>query len=349
MKIIVSHCFNCIFFTFIRTRSKPDSGLPMPLLGALLAALLLPSLASAQAARSYPERPVKVYIGFATGGLPDTVGRLVQQKLADKWGQAVVMENRPGAGGIPAAELTAKSPADGYTLHISDSSVISINPYVYPKVPYSAKDFEAVSIVARSSLFLAANSKVEASSLRELIALAKAKPGQLSYGSSGVGTLHHLGMEALKMAFGLDMVHVPYKGTGQSVPAMIGGQVGLVYSAYPSLAAYVKDGRVRLLAANSRTRSSFAPEVPTVAELGAPGYDYAPTIGYFAPAGTPRDIINKVSAAMAEVVRQPDVVQRFAGLGIEPVGSTPEEQAEQWRSDAERFSRVIKQAGVRAE
>jgi tripartite-type tricarboxylate transporter receptor subunit TctC len=130
---------------------------------------------------------------------------------------------------------------------------------------------------------------------------------------------------------------------------MIGGQVGLVYSAYPSLAAYVKDGRVRLLAANSRTRSSFAPEVPTVAELGAPGYDYAPTIGYFAPAGTPRDIINKVSAAMAEVVRQPDVVQRFAGLGIEPVGSTPEEQAEQWRSDAERFSRVIKQAGVRAE
>jgi tripartite-type tricarboxylate transporter receptor subunit TctC len=301
-------------------------------------------------AKTYPERPIKVILGYAAGGLPDTVGRLVQQKLSERWGQQIVTENRPGSGGIAAADMVAKAPADGYTLIVSDSSMLSINPYLYAKLPYAEKDFIAVSIVARASLFLAVNNTVPANTLQDLIALAKAKPGQLSYGSSGIGTVHHLGMEALKSALGLDIVHIPYKGTGQSVPAMVGGQVAMVYSAFPSLASFAKDGKVKLLAANSRLRSALAPDIPTVAEITKiADYDFAPTIGYLAPAGTPRDVIVKIAAAMAEVVKMPDIVQRFAGLGIESVGSTPEEQTAQWRSDAERFSKVVKAVGAKAE
>lgn len=301
------------------------------------------------AAKTYPDRAVKVLLGYAAGGLPDTVGRLVQQKLSERWGQQVVMENRPGSGGVHAAELTAKAPPDGYTLHISDSSVTSINPFLYAKLSYGEKDFNWVSIVVRSPLFLAVHTSVQANTLQELIALAKARPGQLTYGSSGIGTYHHLGMESFKAALGLDMVHVPYKGTGQSVPALVGGQVSMLYSAFPSLASFVKEGRVRLLAASSTSRSALAPNVPTVAESVIPGYDYAPTIGYLAPAGTPREIVLKISRDIAEVVKLPDVMQRFAGLGIESVGSTPEEQAAQWRADAERFSRAIKLAGTKSE
>ncbi len=301
-------------------------------------------------AKTYPERPIKVILGYAAGGLPDTVGRLVQQKLSERWGQQVLTENRPGSGGIAAAEMVANAPGDGYTLQISDSSMLSINPYLYAKLPYSEKDFISVSIVARAALFLAVNNTVPANTLKELIALAKSKPGQLSYGSSGIGTVHHLGMEALKSTLGLDIVHIPYKGTGQSVPAMIGGQVAMVYSAYPSLSNFAKDGKVKLLAANSRTRSALAPDIPTVAEItGIADYDFSPTIGYLAPAGTPRDIIMKLSTTMAEIVKLPEIVQRFAGLGIEPVGSTPEDQTAQWKSDAERFSKVVKSAGAKAE
>ena len=301
-------------------------------------------------AKAYPERPIKVILGYAAGGLPDTVGRLVQQKLSERWGQQIITENRPGSGGIAAAEMVAKAPPDGYTLHISDSSMLSINPYLYAKLPYAEKDFTSVSIVARAALFLAVNNAVPANSLKELIALAKAKPGQLAYGSSGIGTVHHLGMEALKSALGLDITHIPYKGTGQSVPAMVGGQVAMVYSAFPSLSNFAKDGKVKLLAANSRNRSTLAPEIPTVAELtGMADYDYSPTIGYLAPAGTPRDIIVKLATTMAEIVKMPEIVQRFAGLGIEPVGGTPEEQAAQWKSDAERFSKVVKSSGAKAE
>ena len=319
----------------------------------LIAAMFAPAAAawaqSPGSAKGYPNKPVKVVVGYAAGGLPDTVGRLVQQMLSERWGQQVVTENRPGSGGVAAAEIVAKAPADGYTLYISDSSVISINPYLYAKLPYSDKDFTSVSIVARAALFLAVHQSIQVDSMAELIALARAKPGQLSYGSSGIGTPHHLGMEALKSALGLDVVHVPYKGSGQSVPALVGGQVAMVFSAGPSLTGYVKDGRVKIVAVNSSTRSSFAPNVPTVAESGVPGYDFALTLGYLAPAGTPQDVIQKISREIAEVVKLPDIIQRFANLGIEAAGSTPEQQAAQWRSEAERFSRAVKQVGVKAD
>ncbi len=307
------------------------------------------SAPNAQAVARWPEKPVHVYLGFAAGGLPDTVGRLVQQKLAERWGVQVIMDNRPGAGGITAADIVARAAPDGYSLHLSDASVIAVNPFTYPKLNYSERDFEAVSIVARSPLFLAVNSSVPVANFQELIALARARPGELSYGSSGIGTVHHLSMEALNLAFGVQIMHVPYKGTGQSVPAMVSGQVAMVFSAYPSLASYARDGRVRLIAENQARRSSLAPNVPSVAEMGAPGFDYAVTNGYMVPAGTPREIIQRISQSMAEVVKLPDIVERFTALGIEPVGSTPEEHAAAWKSDTERFSRIVRAARVRAE
>ena len=323
---------------------------PKVITAALAIALSSASVgAFAQAAKNWPERPVHVYLGFAAGGLPDTVGRLVQQKLTERWGVQVVMDNRPGSGGITAADIVSKAAPDGYSVQLSDCSVVAVNPYTYATLPYQVRDFDMVSIVALSPLFLAVNKDVPATTFKELGALARAKPGELSYGSSGIGTVHHLSMEALNTAFGLQIVHVPYKGTGQSVPALVSGQVAMVFSAYPSLASYARDGRVRLLAENQARRSSLAPEVPSVAEMGVPGFDYAVTIGYTVPAGTPRDIVNKLSTSMAEVVKLPDIIERFTSLGIEAVGSTPEAHAAAWQADAERYSKIVKIAKVRAE
>jgi tripartite-type tricarboxylate transporter receptor subunit TctC len=319
----------------------------------LIAALSAPiAWAQAQApagADDYPQKTVKVLVGFPPGGLPDTVSRLIQQKLSERWGQPVLTENRPGAGGAVAAEILARAPADGHTLYISDSSVISIYPYLHTKLPYRVEDYTSVSLVARAPLFLAVNPSLPVANMAELIALARAKPGQLFYGSSGIGSLHHLGMEALKSALGLDIVHVAYKGSSESVPALLSGQVQMIFSAGPALANHAKDGRVRILAVNSATRSPLAPEVPTVAESGIPGYDFAPTLGYLAPTGTPQRVTRKISRDLADVVKLPEITRRFAALGIEAVGSTPEEQTEQWRSDAERYSLVIKRTGVKAE
>jgi tripartite-type tricarboxylate transporter receptor subunit TctC len=320
----------------------------------LLAAVLLAFAAAARAQSpggtvAYPHRSVKVLVGFAAGGLPDTVGRLINEELSARWGQRVITENRPGAGGLLAAEALSKAPADGYTLFISDSSVTSIKPYLYPNLAYSETDFAQLGMVARAPLFLAVNASIGAHSMTELIALARANPGRLNYASSGVGSLHHLGMEALKSALGLDIVHVAYRGSGESVPALISGRVAMAYSAGPSLAGYARDGRLRILAVNSATRSALAPDVPTVAESGVPAYDFAPSIGYLAPAGTPREVILKIARDLAEVVKSPNIARRFADLGIEAVGSTPEQHAAQWRSDAERYSRVMRKIGARPE
>jgi tripartite-type tricarboxylate transporter receptor subunit TctC len=330
----------------IRRAAQPCAGQVL-----LIAALLTPA-AWAQApagADDYPQRPVKVLVGFPPGGLPDTVGRLIQQKLSERWGQPVFTENRPGAAGMVAAEILARAPADGHTLYITDSSVVSIYPYLHARLPYRAEDYTSVSLVARAPLFLAVSPSLPAANMAELIALVRAKPGQLFYGSSGIGSLHHLGMETLKSALGLDIVHVPYKGSGESVPALLSGQVQMIFSASPSLASHAKDGRVRILAVNSATRSPLAPEVPTVAESGIPGYDFSPTLGYLAPAGTPQRVTRKISRDLADVVKLPEITRRFAELGIEAVGSTPEEQSEQWHSDAERYSLAVRQSGVKAE
>jgi len=313
----------------------------------LLFFALLPALAAAQ---DWPAKPVRMIVPYAAGGLPDTMTRIVGARLAEAIGQQVVVENRGGAGGISGSEAVAKSPPDGYTLLVADVGQVAINPHLYAKLPYDpVKDFAAVSLLGTTTLFLVAHPSVPANSFAELVALVKSRPGQFNYGSSGIGSIHHLATEAFKVALGLDILHVPYKGTGQSVPALLGGQVSLLFSALPSIESHVKAGKVKLLAASTLKRSPEAPELPTIAELGVPGYDFAPEIGVLAPAATPAAVLQKLAAEIAKAVKHPDTVQRFKQLGIDAVGSTPEAYAATIRASYEKYGRVVKATGARAE
>jgi len=314
----------------------------------LLAALACCTSAGAQ---DYPNKPVRVVVPYAAGGLPDTMTRIVGQRLVDDLKQPFIVDNRPGAGGIGACELVAKSNPDGYTLLIVDVAQTAINPALYAKLPYdSLRDFAAVSLMGTSAQFLVAHASVPANTLTELIALAKAKPGQLRYGSGGTGSVHHLSMEALKTPLGLDIVHVPYKGTGQAVPALIGGEVSLLFSALPSIAAHIKGGRLKLLAVNTTRRSAQAPDVPTIAEVtGIKDYDYPPAIGVLAPAKTPKAVVSRISAAVARAVNHPDTVNRYTALGIDPVGNTPEQYAAQIRIDIVKYAKAVKASGVKVD
>lgn len=318
------------------------------LLGAVAAVLACAGVAGAQ---NYPVRPVRMVVPYAAGGLPDTMTRLAAVRITEILGQHVVVDNRPGAGGIGACELVARSTPDGYTLLIADVAQTAINPALYAKLPYDTlRDFAPVSLMGTSAQFLTANASVPANSLKELIALVKAKPGQVRYGSGGIGSVHHLSMEALKTPLGLDIIHVPYKGNGVAIPAMIGGEVALVFSALPAIEAHIKTGRVKLLAVNTQKRSPQAPNVPTVGEVtGIKDYDYPPAIGVLAPAKTPKAVINKLAAAIAKAVHHPDVAGRYVTLGIEPVGNTPEQYLAQTRVDIAKYAKAVKASGVKVE
>ena len=306
--------------------------------------------AGAAQAQDWPNRPVRMIVPYAAGGLPDTMTRILGVRLSEGLGQQVVVENRGGAGGISGTEAVTKSAPDGYTLLVADVGQVAINPHIYAKLPYDpVKDLVAVSLLGTTTLFLVAHPSVPANTFPELVALVKAQPGKLNYGSSGTGSIHHLATEALKSALGLDIVHVPYKGTGQSVPALLGGQISLLYSALPSIESHVKAGKVKLLVASTLKRSPEAPDVPTVAEMGVPGYDFAPSIGVLAPAGTPPAIVQKLSAEIAKALKHPEVAQRYRQLGIEPVGSTPEAYAAINRASYEKYGQVVKVTGTKAE
>lgn len=299
---------------------------------------------------SYPNRAVKVVVPYAPGGFPDTIARIIGNRLAESFGQQFVVENRGGAGGIAGTDAVAKATPDGYTLLMADVGQIAINPAIYSKLPYdSVRDFTPVSMVATSPLFFVVHASVPVNTLAELITLAKSKPGGLTYGSSGTGSIHHLTMEAMKFALGLDIVHIPYKGSGQSVPALLGGQVSMSVAALPSLASHIKAGRVRLLAINTATRSPQARDVPTVAENGVPGFDYPSKIGLLGPAGMARGAVQKLHGQIVKAVNHPDTLQRFSGLGVDPVGGTPEQYASDNRTDIERYAKVVKAAGIKAD
>ena len=322
-----------------------------PIQPSRLALIALTFCAASALAQSYPTKPVRVVLPFAAGGLPDTMMRMVAPRLSESLRQQFVIDNRPGAGGIGACELAARATADGYTLLLADVGQTAINPALYAKLPYDpVKDFTAVSLLGTSAQFIAAHASVPANTLTELIALAKAKPGSLRYGSGGIGSLHHLSMEALNGPLKLNFVHVPYKGTAQSVPALISGEVSLAMSALPSLAPHRAGGRIKLLAVNTLKRSAQAPDVPTVAEVtGIKDFDYPPVIGILAPSATPRALVNLLSSSIAQAVRHQDVVQRYTTLGIDPVGSTPEEYAAQNRTDFVKYAKVVKAARLNAE
>ncbi|OGB01160.1 MAG: 4,5-dihydroxyphthalate dehydrogenase [Burkholderiales bacterium RIFCSPHIGHO2_12_FULL_61_11] len=307
----------------------------------------LPMLARAQG--TYPNKPLKFIVPYSAGGLPDTVARIFAQRLGDKLGQSVVVDNRPGANGVVAAQALASSPKDGYSFLVTDGSMFSINPAIYKNLGYDyKKDFMPVSLAARAPLYLAVNPKVPVNTLQEFIALAKSRPGTLNYGSSGIGSTHHLTMEAMKASLGLDITHVPFKGTGQSVPALIGGQVEVLFSALPSLAGFVKSGQVKLLASNAAQRSSQAPTVPVIAEI-IPGFDFAPIIGVLASTGTPTSAIERISAEIAAIAKMPEVIQTLNNAGIDPIGSGPVDYNKAILGENERLAKAITAAGIKSE
>lgn len=311
-----------------------------------LALGLIASLAAS--AQNFPNRPIKLVVPYVAGGMPDTVARLIGEKMSKSIGQQMVIENRPGASSIIGSEIVVRAAPDGYTLLMADVNVVGINPHLFSKLSFDPlNDLAAVSLVGTSAIYLVAHPSVAANSMRELIALVKAHPGKLSYGSAGPGSIHHLATEALKVALGLDIVHVPYKGTGESVPALVGGQVELLYAAMPSIEGYVKGGKVKILAVSTLQRSSQTPDVPTVAESGVPGYDFVAQVGLYAPARTPPDVVGKLAVEAAKAVTLPDIVQRFKQLGIDPVGSTPESFTSINRASYMKYQKVVTDAGAK--
>ncbi|HSB48116.1 MAG TPA: tripartite tricarboxylate transporter substrate binding protein [Burkholderiales bacterium] len=318
------------------------------LLSVLAGTLACAAIANAQ---NYPVRPIRAVVPYAAGGLPDTMTRIMSQRMVELLGQHIVVDNRPGAGGISGCELVARASPDGYTVLIADVGQTAINPALYAKLPYDTlRDFAPVSLMGTSGQFLVAHASVPANTLKELIALVRSKPGQLRYGSGGIGSVHHLSMEALKTPLKLDIVHVPYKGAGQAVPALLAGEVALLFAALPATAAHVKAGRLKLLAVNTIKRNAQAPDVPTIAEItGIKDYDYPPAIGVMAPARTPKAVIDRLAAAVQKAVQHPDTVARYTTLGIDPVGNTPAQYLAQTRADIAKYARAVNASGIKVD
>jgi tripartite-type tricarboxylate transporter receptor subunit TctC len=313
---------------------------------ALVVALCAFAGATAQAQAPYPNQPIRFFVQAAAGGLPDTVARIVARRLQERLNGTIVVENRPGANGGVAAAALAAAPTDGYTFLVTDGSVISINPVLYTKIPYNPGDLLPVVLLARAPLFLAAHPQVPVKTMQELIAYVHANPGKLNYGSSGVGSTHHLSMEAVKAALKLDMTHVPFKGTGESVPALLGGHVDLLFSAYPSLSGAIETHRVNLLAVNSVQRSPQAPDAPPIADW-IPGFDFAPIIGVLARSGTPQAIVDKVAAEAVAALKEPEVIRALAVVGVEPVAAGPADYAAALKAEVARVADAVKIAGIK--
>jgi tripartite-type tricarboxylate transporter receptor subunit TctC len=311
----------------------------------LLRSLVLVFFAGAALAQT-PKAPIRIVVPYAAGGLPDVVARTVGAKLSENIGQPVVAENRAGAGGVLASETVIRAQPDGTTLLVADSSIYSINPVISRKLPYDTlKELAPITLAVDAPIFLAVNASLPAQSLQELIALAKAKPG-MSYGSSGPGTGHHLAMELIRVLAGLELTHVPYKGAGQSVPAAVAGDVAMVFAGLNSVLPHAKSGRLRILAVAIGRRSELYPEAPSVAET-IPGYEVNITIGFLAPARTPREIVNALSAEFNRAIASPDVKQRLNSLGVDPVGTTPEKFSEAIRAELTQYGELVKRASFR--
>ncbi len=301
-------------------------------------------------AQTYPVRPIRWIVTYPPGGPTDVVARTVGAKLTEVWGQQIVIDNRAGAGGVIGTDMAAKAVPDGYTLLFGTSAGLTINPALSSKLPYDAiKDFAPVSLLVLNPQILVLNNSVPANTVKELIAYAKARSGQLNYASVGQGSPNHLGMELLKALGGIDMVHVPYKGTGPAITDLLGGQVQLMFNSMPSVLPLVKGGKLKGLAVGSAQRSPAIPELPTVAEAGVPGFENVTWYGMFAPAKTPHDIIVKLNRQVVKILAEPAMAQRLASQGAEPRSSTPEELVKFMRVESERWKTVIQTAGIKLE
>ena len=315
-------------------------------LGSAACALFVLAGAGAAAA-DFPTRPLRLIVPFAPGGGNDTVARLVGQGLSTELGQPVVVDNRPGAGGIVGAEAAAKAAPDGYTLFLGGVGSHAINPNLHASLSYDpVKDFAPISLIASAPLVLVVHPSVPATSVRELVALAKAQPGKLNYASNGNGSSSHLAAVMFASMTGVDMVHVPYKGLSPALSDLLSGQVQLMFSSVVAIVPHVKAGKLRALAVSSRERLSLLPDLPTIAESGVPGYQTSSWYGILAPAGTPPDVVAKLNAALVKVVSQPEVRQALAQEGADPVGNSPAAFGAFIQSERQRLGDVIRTAKV---
>ena len=301
-------------------------------------------------AQEYPTRSIRLIVPFTPGGVTDTSARVVAERLAARLGQQVVVENRAGASGNIGTQQVAQAAPDGYTLVLGFDGTMVINPWVFPNISFdTVRDFVPVTKLGDATLIMVAHPGVPAKDMRELIALAKAKPGTLSYGTSGTGGTPHLAGELLNQRAGISLVHIPYKGGGQALGDVVGGQIPLVYTAIASAQQFVKSGRLKALGVSGAKRSPSLPDVPTFQESGLDGFVVDSWVGVFAPAKTPRAIVDKLQRELAAVLAMPEVRERYATLGIEPVGNTSEQFGEQIRADLAKWEKVVKQANIRAE
>jgi len=298
-------------------------------------------------AQTYPSKPIRIVVGFPPGGGNDIIARLLGAKMQETWGQSVVIDNRPGAASIIAAEHVAKSAPDGYTLLVNATGGMSVNPVLYAKLPYdSLKDFVPISMVGSFPLVLIVNPSVPANSVPELVAYARANPGKLNYSSGS--TAFQVATEMFKQMTGTDVRHIPYKGSAASITAVIAGDVQMTIVDTPPLVPQIKAGKVRALGVTSAKRSGAMPEVPTVAE-SVPGYEMVLWIGMFAPAGTPREIAAKLNAEVVRIVKLPDIRQKLDGMGVNPLGNTPEQVSEWIRREIAKYGPVVKAGNIKVE
>jgi tripartite-type tricarboxylate transporter receptor subunit TctC len=315
----------------------------------LLAALLLAS-AFASHAQPFPNKPIKVIVPFAPGGNVDITARLVAPALSEALGQPIVVENKPGAGGTIGADLVAKSPPDGYTLLMGSNSTFSVAPSLYPKNPYHPlRDFAPVIMIASAPFVLVTNPGLAAKDARELVAMAKASPGKLTMSSAGTGSSNHLVGELFQDISGARFTHIPYKGSGQALTDLMGGQVQLHFDQITSAASHIQAGKLRPLLVTAPARVPMLPDVPTAAEAGYPTFEATNVTGLIAPAGTPRDVIDKLNAATQRVIAQAAVREKFAGIGASATGGTPEDFAAYIRDDFSKWTRIVKDANVKVE
>jgi tripartite-type tricarboxylate transporter receptor subunit TctC len=315
-------------------------------LGLLFAALFLTGSA---AHAEFPEKTIRIVVPYPPGGFNDTLGRIVAQKLGEAWGQSTVVENRPGGGTLIGTESVAKAPPDGHTLLVV-AFPFAVNPSLYAKLPYdTVKDFAPLLLAGQTPNLLVVNPEVPIHSVKELIAAAKARPGSLSYGSTGSGSSNHLSMELFRTMTGVELVHVPYKGSAPMVTDLLGGHVQVAFDNTPNVLPQVKAGKLRALAITSATRSAMVPDVPTVSEAGVPGYEVGVWFGIVAPAGTPPAVLGKLNAELNRMLAMPDVKQKFADQGVEPVGGPPERFAEHLKAQIEKWTKVVKESGAKVE
>jgi tripartite-type tricarboxylate transporter receptor subunit TctC len=311
--------------------------------------LLLAPLALAAWAQGsdWPAKPLRLVVTFPPGGSSDAAARIVAPRLAERLGQPVVVDNRPGAGGGVGLDLVAKAPADGYTIVLASAGGLTANPSLYKKLNYDpVRDFAPITLFGTSPFVLLAHPSLPVSNVGDLIKVAKSQPGRLSYASGGNGTAMHLSGELLKSMGGVRIVHIPYRGSGPALMAVVGGETQLAIADITTAAAQIKSGRVKAVGLLSKERSPLAPEIPSLNESGLPGYDAAGWFGILAPAATPSPIVQRLNAEITAVLRSPEVRERFATAGLEPLPSTPEDMAALMKVEAVKWGRVIKESGA---